>query len=315
MRISVFSLLLLTLFFHTSGAYSIDEELNATLAPGADGRSVYLSTSYRIPIAHSSGGSGGLNAARLSPIIEKYSLPIAIFLDPFPIDRRVPCDPQSFVSTETLVVPVVGPAPGEGTVFIRSLTDRASGENISYTSHCLLPSQARDPNVVSPPTYAQIWNAVYTQAFNDSSISSGAYIAPKSPGLTGLPTNIWAQFPGGQSISRDVTVAGGFRIQATANISEVSISLAPQSGSQSTLVRLVPGLNGEINGGSFENPATVYKFRSTGSYVVSTGVIWSAENATLSGPGIGTIVVPLGSIRLEINRDYEVQELLPAITK
>ncbi len=168
--------------------------------------------------------------------------------------------------------------------------------------------------IPTPPTYADIWNAVFSEAFTDAAKSSGAYVAPAAPGLTGLPTKIWAQFPNGQSISRDVTI-NGYRIQATAVISEVHIAIVTPKGSRTTLVTLHPNDSSQISAGSFEHPNAQYVFRYSGTHVISTDIAWTADTATLSGPDIGTLSVPIGSVRLEINRDYPVEQMRPGLTR
>ena len=104
-------------------------------------------------------------------------------------------------------------------------------------------------------------------------------------------------------------------MNASAYISQVSIFVRNEKGSTNNIANLASNGTGLISGGSFENPMTVYRFKTKGNYQISTGIIWTGRNATLSGPGFGPISIPLGSIRLEINRDYDVQELKPAITK
>lgn len=296
----------------STSAYSIDPDLNATLAPGADGQSVTLSTSVKIPTAGSnSGDPSSPTARRVGPLTwSSQYVPTASVTIPS-------CDPEQSVDTQPAGA-IVGPSSETGILTYGVLKNRVTGVTVRSALYCREPSMpsTRTPSFIpSPPTYSQIWQAVYSQAFNDVSRSSGAYIAPASPGLTGLPTHIWAQFPDGQSLTRDVAFPNGYRLRATAKTTHVSIMVTSPKGRQSTLVSLSPASNGSIDGGSFENPAVIHTFSTVGNYVISTAVLWSAENASLSGPGIGTISVPLGSVRLEINRNYNVQQLRPGLTQ
>lgn len=289
-------------------ADEISPELQATFAPGADGKSVNLSTSIRIPTS-GVGNVGSNSANRVGPLIWRWQI------IPVPAESVLAngCDPNTQAPPNTDAK--LGPQSSTGALTYGFYVDRNSGQISNQTYYCRETGSSLIPNFIpQAPTYSQIWNAIYSQAFNDQSISSGAYIAPKSPGLTGLPTNIWIQFPSGQTISRDVTI-NGFRIIAQAKVTEVSILSRSPKGLQIQVARLTPSSSGFIDGGSFEKPAAITKFRSVGRYIITTGVIWTADNATLSGPGIATISVPLGSIRIEINREYDVQELIPAITK
>ena len=315
MRIFLLLLFLASALIPQAPAFSdeISPELEARFAPGSDGRSVYLSTSIRIPSSNSNSGSGTPgNSQTVGPLIRRTS---AIYT--FPTGD---CDP-TIPSVLPLPVPTGLiqwglPATGSGRLLFSTLVNRNTGEIIGASVFCEGFPFVNGQSLIQPvPTYAQIWNAVYSEAFEDSSISSGAYIAPASPGLTGLPAIVWAQFPGGQTIERDVAVAGGYRIQATARISEVRIFATSPKGNQKTLARLSPNFSGNIDGGSFEDPAAITKFGTVGQYEISTGIIWTADSATLSGSNIGPISVPLGSIRIEINREYEVRQLRPAITK
>ena len=76
---------------------------------------------------------------------------------------------------------------------------------------------------------------------------------------------------------------------------------------------LHPNASGIIEESSYSNPVTVYNFRTKGLYKVSTGVIWTAQIATISAPGI-LAVIPLGSVRIEINRDYLVNQIRSGLT-
>ncbi len=312
MRISVFVGVAIVAVSLSSSAFSIDPELNATLAPGADGQSVSLSTSVRIPTAGSSSGDpANPTARRVGPLIwsSQYI--------PTPSATTPTCDPAQSIDSQPAGT-VLGPSSETGILTFGVLKNRSTGAVVRSALYCREPSMSATtpPSFIpAPPTYAQIWQAVYSQAFSDASRSSGAYVAPASPGLTGLPTNIWAQFPDGQSLTRDVTLANGYRLRATAQITQVGIMTTSPTGRQTTLVTMSPSSGGAIEGGSFENPAATHVFSTVGDYVISTAVTWSADNATLTGPGIGTLSVPIGSVRLEINRNYNVQQLRPGLTK
>lgn len=310
MRFSIF-VVLFSLLFGNSASFAdeLSPELNATFSPGADGRSVTLSTSVRIPTYGNSNVAGTESAYSLSPLVwYRYYVPV-------PSTSSVNgCDPQtqSPPSSNT----VLGSASDTGILVNGIYRNRTTGEIVYESYYCLEPGDSAVPGFVPQvPTYAQIWNALYSKAFQDGSTSSGAYIAPASPGLTGLPTNIWAQFPDGQSISRNEPLPGGFRIRATATITEVSIFSTSPKGSIKSLANLSPNNSGKIEGGSFDDPAVIEIFSTKGKYQISTGIIWTANNAILSGPNIEPISVPLGSIRIEINREYEVHQLLPGLTK
>ncbi|HMS24523.1 MAG TPA: hypothetical protein PKB15_02365 [Acidimicrobiia bacterium] len=320
MRISIFVVVLTAIASLSSPAFSIDPDVNARLAPGADGQSVTLTTSVSIPSANSSSGTPGSNSAsRVGPL--RWSAQKTRYVDEnsrfgIIVLQTVPCDPAQFVAPSGTYLTSL-PANGTGTVYSGILSNRVTGVRVSTTIYCKAPRVpvTRPPASVStPPTYGEIWNALYSTSFQNSARSSGAYVAPASPGLTGLPTNIWAQFPDGQTINRDVTLPNGYRLRATVRITQVQVLTTSPSGRRTTLVTLAPNGSGSIDGGSFENPAAVHVFSTVGNYQITTGVIWSGGNATLSGPGIGTISVPVGSIRLEINRAYVVNQLRPALT-
>lgn len=321
MRISIFIVLITAIACFSSPAYSIDPDVNARLAPGADGQSVTLTTSVSIPSANSSSGTPGSNrASRVGPL--RWSAQKTRYVDEdsrfgIIVLQSVQCDPAQFEPpTGTYLTSL--PVTGAGTVYSGIISNRVTGARISTTIYCKAPRVpvTRPPaNVSTPPTYGEIWNALYSTSFQNSARSSGAYIAPSSPGLTGLPTNIWAQFPDGQTIDRDVSLPNGYRIRATVRITQVQVLTTSPSGRRTTLVTLAPNGSGSIDGGSFENPAAAHKFSTAGNYLITTGVIWTGNTATLSGPDIGTISVPVGSIRLEINRSYVVNQLRPALTK
>jgi len=315
----LFSGLLITFLSVSVSSYSVDPSVNAKLAPGADGKSVNLSTSIRIPSAHSTAGSSGSNPKSVGPLVWRAEVARIGLEDSrgwITYVSRVACNPNTFVPVDRMRA-LLGQQSGSGVIYLGRMTNRTTGAVVRSTYYCKGPRVATTAfprGVAVPPTYEQIWQAMYNQAFINSASSSGAYVAPASPGLTGLPTKIWSQFDGGQRIIRDVTFPGGYRLQASAYISEVTLSVVSGS-SVKTLASLRPEANGIIRGGSFENPHAQYVFRRVGDYVIRSGIIWTANNATLTGPNIAPISVPVGSVRLEINREYRVGELKPAITK
>lgn len=321
MRISFIVVVVAASLFICSSAYGIDPDINSRLAPGADGQSVSLSTSVRIPGGHSSSQTpGSNNARRVGPLVwsaQQSTIGIEDSRGVITYSPIVACDPDVFVPQNDAQLNSV-PLYGEGTVYVGTLANRATGAEISTYLYCKGPAVpvTRVPaGIPVPPTFANIWQAVYSDAFDDASTSSGAYVAPAAPGLTGLPTLVWAQFPNGQSITRDVDLPNGYHINATATIDEVSIMTTTPNGVQKTLAVLTPNATGIIDGGSFENPSATHIFRITGTHIITTAIIWNADLATLTGPGIGAIIVPIGSVRLELNRNYPVQELRPGLTQ
>lgn len=303
MRISISLFIFVAVFSNATSSFGLDEELNASFAPGADGQHVSQSTSANLPSQHESETS-----VPTVGVISKSS--------PIRLDRIVfresgaGSDPIACINT---VIDGIEYNTGFRAVAVFVLI--STGQEISQRQFCFNPNGNEITNPTNPPTYAELWQEIYSQGFLDQAQSSGAYVAPKSPGLTGLPTNIWAQFPDGQTITRTASFPGGYTLNASAYISQVSIFVRNEKGSTNNIANLASNGTGLISGGSFENPMTVYRFKTKGNYQISTGIIWTGRNATLSGPGFGPISIPLGSIRLEINRDYDVQELKPAITK
>lgn len=313
MRILVF--VFVSIFvFSPSSLYAIEPDLNSTMAPGADNESVTTSESVKFPPAHSSIGSsptGTGNRRNLTPLVWSFSyLPSPVSS---PDDS---CDPSTVATQSNSIEPTpeVGPALQGGVLRHEVLRNRNTGEIVRQAYACYIANVTGN-FISTPPSFEDIWRAIYQQAFNGSATSSGAFVAPRSPGLTGLPTNIWAQFPDGQELTRVVTFPGGYVLNASIFISEVSIFTRDDQGSTRTLATLNPNASGRIDGGSFEAPASVYRFRTTGIYEISTGIVWTGRNTTLSGPGISTISIPIGSVRLEINREYRVGELNSAIVK
>ena len=309
MQISILIAVLVALL-NIGEAYAIDADLNASLAPGADGKSVTLSTAVRIPSSGSNNSSPAENLNRVGPLV--WSAQYV----PVPSDNAVVgCDPSLQVQNPNPNA-VLGPAADVGPLRYGQLKNRVTGDVVYETYYCPQPGGSSIPSYVPiPPTYSDIWSAVYSEAFTDQSIGSGAYVAPSSPGLTGLPTHIWAQFPNGQTIVRDVSFPGGYRLQASASIVEVNIISKSPKGRETKLASLKTSDQDGIDGGSYENPVAIHKFSTKGEFQISTGIVWSANDATLSGPAIGTIRVPIGSIRIEINRNYDVQELMPVLVK
>ena len=291
------------LFPVADSSYAVDAGLNASFAPGADGKSVSQSTSVDFPEQFQDQNS--------EPVVGGAQSSSPIRLDRITLrESNTSNDP---VICNNAVID--GQLYNSGIRAVAIYVSTTTGKEVDRRNFCFKPNGNELSNPSTPPTYAQMWQELYSKGFLDQAKSSGAFVAPKSPGLTGLPTNIWAQFPDGQVISRRANFKGGYVLNASAYISKVSIFIRKAGGSYTTISNLTSDGSGQINGGSFENPASIYKFRSKGNYEISTGVIWTGRNATLTGPGFGPVSIPLGSIRLEINRDYEVQELKPAITK
>lgn len=289
-----------------ANAFALDPDLNARLAPGADGQRVHLSTSVRIPqVGENQAGGTTLNRKPGPLVLVRYYIPTP---------AGSPCSPQNFVANNPGDYSYIGPDVQEGSMREEDLRNRITGEIVRSVVYCSDLNTPTPSPISIPPSYEDIWQAVYSEAFLDSASASGAYIAPAAPGLTGLPTKVWANFEGGQTIVRDVVLPGGYRVQASAYIEDVVISTTTPQGRRTQIAQLHNN-PGNLAGGSFEQPAGEFVFRYKGVHVVSTEIIWTANSATLSGPDIGTITVALGSVRLEINRDYPVNELRPAITK
>lgn len=299
----VFTTLVASLSFSIP-TYGIDEQLNARLAPGADGKSVHLSTSIRIPSAHDDGVRG---QHRVSPISFTRTYLPSVSNPGSPV-----CNPAALA--DSYPEAVLGEPADGAPLTLGTYTNRATGEVVRRYLYCTQTANSGQP-VPAPPTYNDIWQAVFSEAFTDAARSSGAYVAPASPGLTGLDTRVWAQFPGGQEIVRDVTVGGGYRVQARAYISEYSLFITSPSGQQRQLINL-ESQGTLISAGSFEHPNATHIFRREGEHLITTAIVWNANNATLTGPLLTSpISVPIGAVRLEINRDYEVHELRPGLTK
>lgn len=206
----------------------------------------------------------------------------------------------------------------DGKVYRKQQLNRISGDVISTQYDCVKPSEpANTPpkGKPVPPTYQQIWQKVYDQTFIDQSVNNGAYVLPVTSGVTGLPSKFWVQYQGGQNITR-VTNINGFNIVAEAKIAQVQIIVKTPKGNSTTIATLNQNpLTGKIDDSSYTNPAATYKYRSTGNYVITTGIVWTA-NITISGQGIiAPIVVPGGSLRVELNRDYRVNQLRAGLTQ
>ncbi|MFN8015583.1 MAG: hypothetical protein U0R17_03100 [Acidimicrobiia bacterium] len=278
-------------------AYSIEPDLNATFAPGEDGQSVSLTTSIKIPTSNSS--SNNTSIRKSSPLIWSDKV---LLIENLNFDMS----PQICVLDDTNNT--------RGVTHEATLTNRVTGEVVLTTTYCSTSStSAPDNNLPVPPSYLDIWRAVFNQEFNDVAQNSGAYVAPLSPGLTNLPTHIWAQFPHGQVITRDVSLPGGYRVRANAKISSINILI--KTNLNTKIIATAESNDNQINGGSFENPLAIYKFTKKGEYKIASAIVWVADDATLTGPGFSPIVIPLGSLRIEINRNYTVQQLKPALVK
>lgn len=308
------------LLFPTAGnAEPITPELNAQFRPGGDGQSVTLSSSVALPSAHGTiGTSPNVSPYVARPVLWQENV-YSSFLSPPKIGHQVidifmtnRCDTSTFNTTKRTQI------DGDGYVYYGYMRDRTTGEQVSeirvYCKPIFALTNRPPEGIVLPPTYGDIWNSIYGDNFDDVSVNMGAYVAPSSPGLTQLPTHIWTQFPGGQEISRVVNFDGGYQLHATARISEVSIFAKTPKGTSKSIVHAYPDPSGRILGGSFEHPLAVYQFASKGLYTITTGIVWTADNVTLSGPDIGTISIALGDVRLQINREYEVEEIRPGLT-
>lgn len=304
---------------YSSSFANLDPTIEAKMAPGADGESIYISTSAKLPEASSEGDSeqGNIVTSRSSPVYRTTGL---YRLNPNGADdprgqvrNSVPCNTQTFEITNLYIVPESGDYSGnaDGKIYAVSTIDRATGRVIEKLSFCkpdVMSANYLPVQLPPPPTYDQIWQAVFDQTFVDGSKSSGAFIAPASPGLTGLPSKFWAKFPNGQSLSRIIVLPNNYRVETTAQITNMQVLIKSPKGNMKLISDLKPDANGIIAESSYENPLVKYNFRSAGKYVISTAVIWTATTTYISGPGLIRTAIPLGSVRLEINRDYQVNQ-------
>ncbi len=295
-------LFILFIVFTLSSNANANPEIESRFAPGADGESVNYSGSIRIPSTGES-QSPSSSARRVGPFVSSSNwLPMV----------SDGCEPSS-VADEEDPRTIVGP-PGDGSLRVTFISRRDTGESIRTIYECYDPISNVSLVPVMPPTYEEIWESLYSSLFNAQASVSAAYVAPHSPGLTGLETNVWAVFPDGQSISRDLTFPGGYRLQAQAYISEVTIFVTNPDGQIQKLVSRTP-LDGEsIDGGRFQNPLTKHVFKNKGPHTITTAIIWSGQDTILSGGLLSDpISIPIGDVRLELNRSYVVNELLPSL--
>ncbi|MEI2834927.1 MAG: hypothetical protein V9G25_09160 [Acidimicrobiia bacterium] len=321
-QIFLLIVLLFSLSFSSVAFADIDPKIESHFAPGADGKSVSISTSINIGPGVHIKGNNSTNPSKASPLIYVVAEAKVDMVNEQnqTIEGRESCNPNTFnyadgiQDGEIVIIPKTEISTTPGLIHSGLMYSRSTGEEIGDIMWCKSTTPGSPaPKYSIPPTYAQIWNSVFNQNFIDSSSNSGVYIAPASPGVTGIPSKFWAQFPDGQAIQRNIVLPSGFTVKTTALVSSVQINLTSPKKNLKTLAMLHPNASGIIEESSYSNPVTVYNFRTKGLYKVSTGVIWTAQIATISAPGI-LAVIPLGSVRIEINRDYLVNQIRSGLT-
>lgn len=207
----------------------------------------------------------------------------------------------------------------KGTIYEKTQFDRSSGNIIGEPVYdCVAPKEPSNTppkGIAVPPTYGQIWQKVYDQTFIDQSANNGAYVTPVTTGVTGIPSKFWVQYAGGQNINRTVLV-NGFTIEAIAKITQVQLIVKSPKGKATTIATLnTNSSTGKIDESSYSDPAATYKYKTAGDYVITTGVVWSAQ-VEISGPGLpGRVTVPAGSLRVELNRNYRVNQIRAGLTQ
>lgn len=213
---------------------------------------------------------------------------------------------------------IINGALKKGTIYEKRQYNRSTGELIGEPVYdCVPPKEpANTPpkGIAAPPTYEQIWQKVYDQTFIDQSVNNGAYVTPVTTGVTGIPSKFWVQFTGGQNIARTVSV-NGFTIVAEAKVTQVQLIVKSPKGNSKTIATLdANSVTGKIDETSFSNPAAIFKYKTAGNYVITTGIVWSA-NVRITGPGLlNGVDVPGGSLRVELDRNYQVNQIRAGLT-
>lgn len=228
------------------------------------------------------------------------------------------CNPTTFQVSDSVVLNYIPDINDNGEIYLGSTSNRFTGETLDKKFYCKGPSTPASvipKGIPKPPTYSQVWAAIYDQNFSAVSRNNAAYISPATPGLTGLPSKFWAKFPDGQSIYRKVTLPNGFSVESTARITSVEILLKTPKGKVTILKKITPDASGVIPESTYLDPAASFTFKSSGSYLITTGIIWTAQTAVVSGPGLPAITVPLGSLRIELNYPYQVNQLRAGLTQ
>lgn len=321
-QLAVVLILILTIsmLLHTA-SYADPPVVVNDFSPNAEGNAVTISTGINMGESAAPTGNGGKNPSKLSPIYVDDSVIFYLPSHNGPGDGTYTvyhCDPATWTPADELVPSDTASEEGAVGVVHNVMTfNRATFEELDTFMYCKPTNPGPGyavPLAARPPTYTQIWNSVFNQTIVDTSRSSGAYVAPASPGLTGLPSKFWAQFPTGQSIQQDVILPSGYRVTTTVTITNFQIYIKTPSNKIISIANLSPS-NGAIAESSHTNPIGAYNFKKSGTYVVSTGVVWTAITATIAANGVNPVTVPIGSIRLEINRDYQVNQLRGVITQ
>ena len=313
-----FILLSLLMSFSSGSMAVASENPVVDVQFSAIGQQVKTTTSISAGIKIKPDGSTYHIPVNVSPIY--YEAGELTKIDELQMTSKLSCDPNTFsypsniASQPVSMNPEVSPT---GLVWGGLIYRRDTGEEVGDIQWCKSTTPGSpQPSVAKPPNYSQIWQSIFDNTFIDSSNTSGAYVAPFSPGVTGLSSKFWAKFTDGQEIVRDATLPDGFRVRTSAKITSVQIYLTDPNGKNINIAKLLPNsITGKIDESTYENPIATYKFRKSGKYVLSTGVVWSAQLTTISASGMSEIVIPIGSIRIEINRDYQVNEILASLTK
>lgn len=283
---------------------------------------ISLSGSVRGQVAQNAPAGAVVNANKVGPYGWKSQKLSTVDFSSIPFIPAVTffpkCNPSTFQVSDTIELNYVPDVNDNGDIYLGTTTNRYTGVALSNKFYCKAPSTPTSTipqGIPKPPTYSQVWLAIYDQNFSAISRNNAAYISPATPGLTGLPSKFWAKFPDGQSIYRNVTLPNGFSVESTARITSVEILLKTPKGKVTTLKTITPDASGVIPESTYLNPAASFTFKSSGSYVITTGIIWTAQAAVVSGPGLPTITVPHGSLRVELNYPYQVNQIRAGLTQ
>lgn len=204
----------------------------------------------------------------------------------------------------------------DGRILKKTEINRYTKEVLRTAHECVIPTEdpKLPPKKYGPaPTYDDVWQGIYDVTFIDDAVNNGAFILPVGSGLTGIDSKFWMDFAGGQTIQRIVNI-NGYTIASTATITNVQIIAKSPKGKETVLGNYAPDGSGKIPASSYENPAAKYKFKSTGMYTITTAISWEA-NANIRIPSGIQILVPIGVLRIDVNRQYLVNELRAGLTQ
>lgn len=205
----------------------------------------------------------------------------------------------------------------DGRILKKSEINRYTKEVLRTAHECVIPTEdpKLPPKKYGPaPTYDDVWQGIYDVTYVDDAVNNGAYILPVGSGLTGLDSKFWMDFAGGQTIQRTVTFPGGYIVDSIATITSVELFAKSPKGKQINLGSFTPDASGQIPASSYEQPAAKYNFKTTGLYTVTTAINWTAI-ASITLPNSIRIDVPIGTLRIDVNRDYQVNQLRAGLTQ